>query len=277
MGKLGAADTVPSSPVDLIVRARDNHALTDQCLGSIARWTPREQYRLILVDDGSVDPQRHDLVDFYVRSEQGRGAVTATNLGLQIAVALPGDLVVVMDNDTEIPEGDTLWLERMVQEFQWEPRTAALGAVSSRVAGRQQALSVPQTYTADWADEKRKTGGTKQNPEVATFVSFCVMLKKSIVRELGLWDERFNPGNWEDTDYALRIRAAGYEVRVARSVWVHHRAHATFGDELPRLLKLNQEKFAEKWGMGRLWDMGLVGDRDIAILAGRQAGIVREG
>lgn len=248
--------------VDIIVRAKDGHDLTRACLDSVFSNTPQSSFRLILVDDGSSPPfEGHS--DVLLRCAESSGAVTATNLGLAVALQGPAPYVMVMDNDTEVPEGDRGWLARFVSELeQAGPGCAAVGATSNFVSGHQHILACPQTYTGDWEDGDNKRG-SGANPVVPVFVSFCVLLRKDAIRRVGLWDEQYNPGNWEDTDYALQLRAAGYNVRVARSVYVHHKGHATFGDDLRQLMETNREKFAAKWGIGRLWDMGIVHPKEM--------------
>ena len=263
--------------VDIIIRAKDGAGLTLECCNSIWASMCREDYRIIVVQSGEdvIPSTRSKNGVVCVHRRDPMGAVTATNVGLGVSFALPdSEYVLIMDNDAMVPVGDTGWLGRMIAELNQYPNTACVGATSRNVNHPQHILSVPQTYTGNWGDEKR--GGDKDNPTAVWFVSFCVLFKKSVLCELGLWDTRYDPGNFEDTDYAMKVREAGYEIRVARSVYIHHKGHATFGDDMPELMRGNQAKFAEKWGMGRLWDMGVVPSKDMAILAGRRAGIVRE-
>jgi len=254
--------------VDIVIRARNNAPLTAACIKSIRDNTPREDYRIILVDDGSMPPLHtllEDTGEVYVLGSRSSGAVTATNRGLALSL-LNADTayVAVFDNDTSIPDGDTAWLDRFIAELEEYPGTAAVGATGT-AAGPQHPLAVPQTYTAAWGDESR--GGRKDNPQIAKLVSFACLFIKDAVKECGFWDERYNPGNWEDSDYAVTLRDAGWTVRVARSVYIHHRCHTTFGPQLGRLLRANEQKFYEKWGIGKLFDMRVVSAEHILKVA----------
>lgn len=242
--------------VDIVIRAKNGHDLTATCIRSIKQATPDGTYRIILVDDGSDTAYDRMGQDYTVSVAVSRGAVSATNLGLQVALALDGDYVMVLDNDTRVPHGDTTWLSRMIAELERYPDTACVGATTNYANPPQHIMACPQTYTADWGDEAK--GGMKDNPPVVWFVSFACLLRKDAVRRVGLWDERYNPGNWEDTDYAVQLRQAGYQVRVAHSVYIHHDGHKTFSGKLKELLAVNGKKFREKWGLGLLYDMGFV-------------------
>jgi len=245
--------------VDIIIRCKDGYELTEACIDSILANTDRGRVRIILSDDGSEELQKHwDDVDIYVKHRMAHGAVTATNLGLQLSLAFSdSSYVMVMDNDTRVPDGDVGWLDRFIAELVQYPDTACVGASTNYANPPQHILSVPQTYTADW------DGGQKDNPPSIWFISFCCLLRKEVVRSLGLWDERYNPGNYEDTDYAVMIRNAGWHIRVARSVYIHHEGHKTFSTQLKTLLRDNKVKFVGKWGMGRLFDMGLVHPKEM--------------
>lgn len=250
-----------SKAVDIIVRSKNGHLFLEELLASIEHNTPPEMYRLILVDDGSDPPLQAD-VDVLCRQSESHGAVTATNIGLGVAFTTDAPYVLVMDNDCEVPAGDTTWLSRMIAELEQYPGTACVGATTNFANPPQNILSVPQTYTGDWEGENG--GGSAENPPVRWFVSFCCLLKKEALLRCGYWDQQYNPGNYEDTDYAVQLRLAGYKVRVARSVYIHHKGHGTFGEQMARLLRENGEKFTRKWGFGRLWDLGIVDDKTVA-------------
>lgn len=261
--------------VDIIIRSKNGRELLEKALVSIDRHTHADKYRLIVVDDGSDEAlvsQTSGVVDYVVRCDKSHGAVTATNLGLSVSLLHhDSPYVLVADNDIEVPNGDVGWLDRFVREIEDEGETcAAIGATTGMANPPQHILAVPQTYIGNWKSTNGKCGSA-ENPPAPWFVSFCVLIRKSAIRQCGLWDERFNPGNWEDTDYAVRLRIAGYTVKVARSVYIHHAGHKTFSDDLQRLLQANYVKMVDKWGIGRLGDLGIVQPDTVARVFGEAA------
>jgi GT2 family glycosyltransferase len=245
--------------VDIVIRARNGHEITQKCVDSINSNTDIEKYRIILVDDGSDPPLDIEGVDFTIRSEESNGAVTASNLGISLSLSRKdSDYTLILDNDTRIPDGDISWLDRFIHELNETVDTACVGATTNFANPPQHILAAPATYMKDWKNEKTGRGGHKTNLDAVWFVSFAVLFKKQVLRELGPWDERYNPGNYEDTDYAVAVRSCGYKIKVARSVYIHHDGHKTFGSDLGTLLKTNMQKFYQKWGVGRLFDMGMI-------------------
>ena len=277
--------------VSIVVRAWGKQALTYACLDSICEHTEEGEYELILVDQAGLkdwereryDPseaergEMHSWCDFLVITQQNLGAVTATNLGLQIAMTRPSDLVLILDNDTRIPKGDTGWLERWVHHFDNEEIGAA-GAVTDCVLGPQDISVVPRTHTM--AVERDGKAATQTGPIfVPWLTSFaCMYRKKALLsmpasrhgteeiagmvradgtlnqlredwQEAHLWDERFNPGGWEGIDVSVRMGTRGWKLTVARDVYIHHRGSATFNKgDFEGLLQVNREKGREKWG-----------------------------
>ena len=253
---------VPFPKVDIVIRAKDGHDLTAKAIKSIRDNTAEGTYRIILVDDGSSPPlfeTLEDPGDLYIARPQSGGAVSASNLGMSASLAMEDSkYIMIMDNDASVPDGDDGWLLRFMAELVEFDDTAVVGATTNFANPPQHILFSPMTYTADWQDEETRRAGEADNPEVVSLVSFTCLIRKEVIRSLGLWDTRYDPGNYEDTDFAATVRAAGMKVRVARSVYIHHEGHKTFSNDLKKLLKVNQLKFMKKWGVGRLEDMGFL-------------------
>jgi GT2 family glycosyltransferase len=70
---------------------------------------------------------------------------------------------------------------------------------------------------------------------------------------IGLLDERFSPGHYEDDDYCYRSRQEGYRLMIAGDVLVHHHGSASFRkqgqEDLDRLVETNYRKYMDKWGV----------------------------
>lgn len=66
--------------------------------------------------------------------------------------------------------------------------------------------------------------------EINVLTFFCAATRKDVVDQIGLLDERFEVGMFEDDDYALRIKQVGHKLIAPRMssfitmVWQHLRS-----------------------------------------------------
>ena len=91
---------------------------------------------------------------------------------------------------------------------------------------------------------------------------FCLAMRSDVFERLGPLDERFELGLLDDDDYAERARRAGYALRCAEDVFVHHFGEGSFGKLVPtgeyrRMLRANRRRFARKWGTWKPYERRL--------------------
>lgn len=259
-------------PVDIIVRAFGKPELTGPCVQSILLHTDPGDYRLTVVENRHPKdaPWFHTEIGAKVGPEwvqrialpDNMGAVRATNVGLLLAYLSDSKYVLIFDNDARVPDGDSEWLTRWLKHFDSD-KIAAVGAVSDRVSGVQQVLTMPDTYFKPWQDTLNGEGG-QAGPVLAPWlISFACIYRKDLLAQLkdppALWDERYEPGNSEDLDVSFRLRDMGYKLRVAPDVFIHHDMHATFqaNFNIQELLHVNQAKMVMKFGLTQLDTWGL--------------------
>lgn len=252
--------------MDILLRSWNKLDLTANLIASIQRNTTGIEYQIICVDNGSSELERKkhewkyskDVI--HVALPFNHGSVRGINVGLALAELSPAPYILLLDNDTAIPEGDCDWLERFIKYLD-DPSVGAAGAVSSYVSGYQNVEAVPDRFTKDFqtiADGAVTEEGKKDSQAMPVLVSFAMLLRKEAVMQVGLWDERYEPGNYEDFDYSLRLREAGWKLVLADSVWIHHKGSQTFNVmDFKELLAVNARKFVDKWGAEKLTEMGI--------------------
>lgn len=226
--------------------------LTINCLESIWRNTS-SSYELILVDNGSGDgtvEYLRSLGDRIILIENPRnlGFSKGCNQGFQVS---SGEHILFMNNDTVVPAG---WLDPMIRTLYSGEDVGMVGPVTNYISGRQK---IPVNYK-DIADmESFSKLYTRQNKgaveEVRRLVGFCLLVKRSVLEEVGVFDERYGLGNYEDDDLCLRVLRNGYKLLIARDAYIHHIGHASMGQAksatLAQLLEENRIKANHKWGV----------------------------
>ncbi len=128
-----------------------------------------------------------------------------------------------------------------------------VGPMSNYVTPPQLVEDVPYRNLADmerfarqWRDEHR--GKWMRAPKLS---GFCLLMTRSVYEAIGGLDTRFGLGFFDDDDLAERARRAGFDLAVARDLFVHHFGSRTFagnGVDAERLLAENERRFIEKWG-----------------------------
>jgi cysteinyl-tRNA synthetase len=175
------------------------------------------------------DVTQTDATDFgegveVLELETGTGWGAACNAGLRRA---PGRIVLMMDGSVE-PTGDV-----------FGPLEAALEDPSVGVCG-------PFGISTDDLREFHDSEG----PEVDAVEGYLMAFRRDVLRDVGLFDERFRWYRTADIECSFRIKDAGLRaVRVDVPVAKHeHRMyHATSEAERDRLSKRNYYRFLERF------------------------------
>jgi len=239
----------PDSGLTSIVIVTHNEVeFTWKCLDSI-RLVTDEPYELIVVDNASTDgtveflrafPDMHVIVN-----DTNRGFPAAANQGMAVSSR---SQVLLLNNDVVVTTG---WLGRMLRALRSDPKVGLVGPTSNCVSGPQQ-IEVGYDALADldgfaWDRGKLHNGFVA---DVNRLVGFCLLIRREVIESIGLLDEQFGIGCFEDDDYCLRAIAAGYRAVIAGDAFVHHYGGRTFlgsGVDANALMRENQRRFRDKW------------------------------
>jgi len=82
---------------------------------------------------------------------------------------------------------------------------------------------------------------------------YCAAMRKEVLGKIGLLDESFRIGMFEDDDYSHRIKLAGYRIVCAEDIFIHHFGQVAFKTlietgEYHAVFEKNKKLFEEKWG-----------------------------
>ncbi|HDL15591.1 MAG TPA: glycosyltransferase family 2 protein [Euryarchaeota archaeon] len=243
----------------IIIITHNNLYYTKLCCESIFSKTQYPGYEVIIVDNASTDGTRNYFDELkkkhsnihVILNRENIGFVRASNQGIQLST---GEIVVLLNNDTVVTKN---WLERLIRYLQDE-KTGMVGPVTS-FCGNEARINVPyNTVTLDgFEDFVRQYHAEHKEPEsfdIKTLAMYCVALRRKVIDEVGLLDELFNTGLFEDDDYCYRLKLKGYKLICAEDVFVHHFGEMTFGKlkksgEYMKLFEKNKRRFEEKWGI----------------------------
>ncbi len=244
--------------VSIVIPTFNNLRLTQECIRSI-RGSTEVPHELIVVDNGSTDG-----TPAWARGEGLRVIANPENVGFPGACnqgirASDGEYILLLNNDTQVAP---MWLERLIAHAEADNRVGLVGPSTNFAAGCQR---VPAAYRSReefraFAEQVARTNA-RQSQDATWLVGLCLLIPRRVVDAIGLLDERFGLGNFEDNDYCLRARVAGYRLIWAKDVFIHHEGHQSFrqlGDGFRRLLEENARRFHAKWDLQQYPQGGVV-------------------
>jgi GT2 family glycosyltransferase len=196
----------------IIVVWNGEHYLA-KCLDAVVSQKSSDD-EVIVVDNGSVDNSVVIVREQYpevkiIENRRNLGFAGGVNTGIKAA---RGKFLFLLNQDTIMHHG---WLDALLGAFN-EERTGIVGCKLLYPDGRVQhagglihwPLGLPDHFGYGQPDD-----GRWDKPRLVDYVTGAAFgIRRSVVEQIGPFDERFWPGYYEEVDYCLRARQAGWEV-----------------------------------------------------------------
>ncbi|MBA7662088.1 Trans-aconitate 2-methyltransferase [subsurface metagenome] len=221
------------------------------CIESIRKNTTHP-HKIIVVDNGSKDGtiawlrKQEDILT--IENEHNLGFTIGNNLAMSM---LNTPLFCLLNNDTIVTHG---WLNRLAYVLESQDSIKAVGPTTNYISGPQQDNNAQYATIEDMEKYAAKillrpSNLMQRSPRL---VFFCTLLKTKLIRTIGLLDEIFSPGNFEDDDYCMRINQAKGSTIISRSVFIHHYGQTSWRSNpqaYADLMRRNQKLFRAKWNL----------------------------
>lgn len=231
---------------DIIIPVWNQLEVTKDCINSIIKNTDYP-FRLIVIDNASDGETKHYLESLkpekrlsaiLIRNEKNLGFVKAVNQGINSSDA---DYICVLNNDTLVMKD---WLAEMINISRAREDIGIVNPSSNNLGQRPQKGEPLELYA-----EKLKSDSGKF-VELGAAIGFCMLIKRDVIKKIGLFDEIYGMGNFEDTDFSRRAVKEGYKCVRACGAYVYHRENTSFNKvkAYEEDFKRNKEIYEFRWG-----------------------------
>lgn len=223
-----------SPQASIVIPTRDRVDLLEVCMSTLRGRTTAVDYEVIIVDNGSKEPTTHAWFREVQQSDPRVRVLPAdvpfnwSALNNMAASQAKGDVLVFLNNDTEVTQSD--WLERLVEVAQ-RPDVGVCGPLLLYPDGTIQHAGVV-VGMGGWADHVYKGLAPVHDQHLFTspmlrrnvlaVTGACMVIEAKKFQAIGGFDESFIVCG-SDVELCLRAHAAGLRnVYVPEARLIHH-------------------------------------------------------
>lgn len=192
-----------------------------KCLDSINQHTKDVNYKMIVVDNGSIDKSKEFIKKNYkwvdlIELKKNTGFSGGNNIGIDYAYKKYNpDYYYLLSNDTWV---EKKWLKNILD---FARKTKNGGMFGSKQLNFQGEL-------ANYAGNMNKIGIYKYifptKPTKVNWISGAgFLVRKELIKKIGALDETYNPAYYEETDWETRSIENGYDIYTIPNSIFHHK------------------------------------------------------
>lgn len=240
--------------ISIILVTYNNLDFTKACLDSMEKFNNYTNCEIIVVDNLSQDGTREYLTEYErnhsnfkaILHDCNSGFAAGNNIGINEST---GEYVILLNNDTVVTPN---WIENLIKHFKLDNNIGMVGPRTNNI-GNESRLDINYTNTEEMIEKSYNIyyENVDKQYNIPILAFFCVAIKREIIEKIGLLDEAYGIGMFEDDDYCMRAREQGHKLICADDVFIHHHLGASF-DKNPewkeQLFKKNKAIYESKWG-----------------------------
>ena len=228
----------------IIIVNWNGRELTQQCLAGLSKFEPNAS--IYLVDNGSTDGSADYLKTLFpsvtlIRSSTNLGFGGGNNLGIERALKDGYDAVFLLNNDTIIDEP---FLE-IIESKCMDPSIGIIGPVvvngddpkTTQCRGGTVSINFS---TFPYIGQGEVFAKSDIISEVGYVLGAAMLIKKEVIKKIGMFDQEFFPAYVEEADLCYRAKLLGYRSVISHSARIRHIGGQSSGgsdSEFRRMMK----------------------------------------
>jgi O-antigen biosynthesis protein len=248
--------------VSIIIPTKNNKQFLEKCINSLISKSCYPNFEVLIVDNGSDEPETLKYLEALSDNRKiiilkDARSFNFSAINNQAARQSEGEYLCFLNDDTEIISHD--WLDEMMSQA-IQPGVGAVGAKLFYPDDTLQHGGVILGIGGVCSHAHKGFPGYDPGyfsraalvQEFSAVTGACMVVKKSIFLEAGLFDEVNLAVAFNDIDFCLRIRAEGYRILWTPYSELYHYESKSRGDDRTRE---NEARFRQemsfmmnKWG-----------------------------
>ena len=210
-----------------------------ECVDSVFRFT--SDFELILADNASTDNSLQLIEKRFpqvmiVRNSENLGFAGGNNVAIKRS---KGRWIVLLNPDTKVTNK---WLDNLLNRADLSSQIGIVAPKLLHMDGKTinstgHVFDFRRGFARDRGSGETDEGQYEVAQEVASCCFACAAIKREVVNQIGLLDEKMIM-YYEDVDFCIRARVAGWKVLYSpKSIVLHHGAGVTPTRRLRALLR----------------------------------------
>lgn len=211
--------------VSVIIPLYNGEKVVGPCVDSVLK-SDYKDFEVLIIDDGSddrsIDKVRPYLSDRIrlIENKENLGFGKTVNIGLQNA---KGEILVLLNMDTVV---DDSWLSELIKAMMAREDIGIAGSKIFYMDGKtlQHAGGRIDTIGRSYHIGRGEEDNGKYNSvrETEYVCGASIGIKKQVLEKIGNFDERFLPLYYEEIDFMIRAKKAGYRIIYAPDSRLRH-------------------------------------------------------
>lgn len=231
---------------DIVLPVFNSLHLVKEAIDSILKYTHQDTYQLYIINDASDQKtseylykqcQQYQHFHLY-NNPKNIGFLKSCNFGLQQGNS---EFTLILNSDVIVTPR---WLEKLLECAYSDTQIASVNPLTN--SAEQINLSMPAGSNFLQINDYLNQQNPAQYPDVVTGVGFCLLLRRSALHKVGLFDEVYGKGYCEESDLCMRLTTHGFRTVVAGNVYVYHKGRGSFIDQAERY-QHNRAIFDLRW------------------------------
>ncbi len=228
------------------------------CLRSLKQST------IIVVDNASTDGSVETIKNKFpqvklIRNQNNLGFAGGNNVGIKYALKKGFDHIMILNPDTRAEKN---FLKPLIQLMRSDEK---IGIVAPLLKGKEKdkiiyALGAKLNPILGRTKHLHLIRRPKKALEQELVSACCMLVKREVFEKIGLFDERFFL-YFEDSDFCLRTKKAGYQIYVEPKSVVFHQISKSLGGLSPKKIKylmISNFLFILKWVKPYFWPLAFL-------------------